>query len=99
MSLPVSERNELAVVEMISEKCRKALEDLGACPKGGPEVCTKLQESETKALTRTLDFLNREKEALDLKEYYQERRLKEMGLDSEWSPEDDLSPDLGFGQT
>jgi hypothetical protein len=42
----------------------------------------------------------REKEALDLKEYYQERRLKDLGLDSEWSQEDDMvDSDLNFGQT
>jgi len=28
---------------------------------------------------------------LDLKEYYQERRLKSLGLDSNWMPEDDVS--------
>jgi [ribulose-bisphosphate carboxylase]-lysine N-methyltransferase len=100
MALPVSERNEFAVVEWIVESIEKALEDLKACPEGGPEVCTKLRESETKALTRSLEFLLREKEALDLKEYYQERRLKDLGLDSDWTPEDDMNnPDLGFGQT
>ena len=99
MSLPVSERNELAVVDSISELIQNSLNDLEKCPSGGPEVCTKLRESETKALSRTLEFLQREKQALDLKEYYQERRLKDLGLDSEWSPEDDMTPDLGFGQT
>ena len=77
----------------------KVLSDLKACPDGGPEICTKLRESESTALNRSLEFLLREKEALDLKEYYQERRLKDLGLDSEWSPEDDMNPDLGFGQT
>jgi hypothetical protein len=46
-----------------------------------------------------MEFLQREKEALDLKEYYQERRLKELGLNSEWSPEDDIGEDLSFGRT
>ena len=99
MALPVSEKNEFAVVNWIVEIIEKSLEDLDGCPKGGPEGCTKLRESETKALTRSLEFLLREKEALDLKEYYQERRLKDLGLDSEWSEEDDMNPDLGFGQT
>lgn len=99
MALPVSERNELAVVQQISEVCEKALEDLKQCPEGGPEVCTRLRASETRAITRTLEYLQREKEALDLKEYYQERRLRDLGLDSEWTPEDDISEDLGFGQT
>jgi [ribulose-bisphosphate carboxylase]-lysine N-methyltransferase len=102
MALPVSEKNELQVVDTICGVCEKALEDLKQCKEGGPEVCTKLRESETKALTRTLEYLQREKEALDLKEYYQQRRLKDLGLDSAWSTEDDMGdgdPDLGFGQT
>jgi [ribulose-bisphosphate carboxylase]-lysine N-methyltransferase len=98
MELPVSEGNELQVVKAICDACERALTDLQDCPSGGPEVCTKLRESETRALTRTLEYLQREQEALDLKEYYQERRLKDLGLNSDWSPEED-SPDLGFGQT
>ena len=99
MSLPVSEGNELNVVNTIAEACQKAIDEIEQCPEGGPEVCTKLRESETKALSRTLGYLQWEKEALDLKEYYQERRLKDLGLDSEWTPEDDMAPDLGYGQT
>jgi [ribulose-bisphosphate carboxylase]/[fructose-bisphosphate aldolase]-lysine N-methyltransferase len=100
MALPVSESNELAVVEAISEVCKSALEDLNQCPEGGREVCMKLRESESKALNRTLEFMLREKEALDLKVYYQERRLKDLGLDSEWSREDEMiDPDLSYGQT
>jgi [ribulose-bisphosphate carboxylase]-lysine N-methyltransferase len=118
MALPVSEANELAVIESISERLEAALEDLNQSPtsssepsnsgdssgssdKSPAEICAKLRESEKKALKRTLEFLLREKEALDLKEYYQERRLKDLGLDSDWSPEDELgsSPDLNYGQT
>jgi [ribulose-bisphosphate carboxylase]/[fructose-bisphosphate aldolase]-lysine N-methyltransferase len=103
MALPVSESNELAVVNAVSERLEASLEDLNQCPEGGPKVCTKLRESEKKALKRTLEYMLREKEALDLKEYYQERRLKDLGLDSDWSPEDDMgmndNPDLNYGQT
>ena len=100
MELPVSEANELQVVNTISETCQRALDEFSDCRKGGPEVCTKLRESETRALSRTMEFLQREKEALDLKEYYQQRRLKDLGLDSEWSPEDDImGEDMSFGQT
>lgn len=99
MELPVSEQNELAVVNAIVEACERALEDFAQCRTDvGPEICGRLRESETKALTRTMEYLQREKEALDLKEYYQERRLKDLGLDSPWTPEDD-DPDLSFGQT
>ena len=100
MELPVSEQNELAVVNTITETCQRHLDEFMECPKGGLEVCTKLRELETKALTRTIVYLQREKEALDLKEYYQERRLKDLGLDSAWTPEDEMvDPDLNYGQT
>jgi [ribulose-bisphosphate carboxylase]-lysine N-methyltransferase len=98
MELPVSELNDLQVVKTICGVCERALSDLKECPPGGPEVCTKLRESETQALTRSLEYLKREQEALDLKEYYQERRLKDLGLNSDWSPEED-DPSLDFGQT
>jgi len=110
MSLPVSEPNELAVTNTIIDACQKALDDMAQAGSSNDDsdaetlgvnaqVCKQLRESETKALTRTMEYLLREKEALDLKEYYQERRLKDLGLDSEWAPEDDVNPDLGFGQT
>lgn len=100
MELPVSEQNELAVVDTIIEACEAALSEFSECPKGGPDVCQELRESETKALQLTIEYLSREKEALDLKEYYQERRLKDLGLDSVWTPEDEgFGEDLSFGQT
>ena len=100
MELPVSERNELAVVEFIIESCQRNLVEFSECPKGGLEVCTKLRVLETKALTRTIEYLQREKEALDLKEYYQQRRLKDLGLDSSWTPEDEMmDSDFSYGQT
>ena len=98
MELPVSEKNELDVINLISDLCKKSLADFDSCPKAGPEICTKLRNSERIALTRTIEYLQREKEALDLKEYYQERRLKDLGLDSTWSPEDE-DPDRVYGQT
>jgi len=99
MSMPVSETNELEVVTAVIDACKKALEEMEQCPQGGPEVCTKLRESENWALTRTMEYLQREKEALNLKEYYQERRLKDLGLDKEWdSAVDDLDDDDMVGQ-
>ncbi len=103
MAYPVSEQNELKVVEMVVDMCENSLNDMKDVEDSdspNAKLCAKLRESESKALKRTLEFMLREKEALDLKEYYQERRLKELGLDSEWSPEDDIAnPDLSFGQT
>eukprot|EP00523_Entomoneis_sp_CCMP467_P010393 CAMPEP_0168724102 /NCGR_PEP_ID=MMETSP0724-20121128/3462_1 /TAXON_ID=265536 /ORGANISM="Amphiprora sp., Strain CCMP467" /LENGTH=547 /DNA_ID=CAMNT_0008770839 /DNA_START=103 /DNA_END=1743 /DNA_ORIENTATION=- len=103
MSMPVSEQNEMKVVNAISEACETALKEFDECPdKEGPEICQRVRDSERAALDKTLSFLKREKEALDLKEYYQERRLKDLGLDSDWSPEDEMmgeDMDLGYGQT
>jgi len=98
VSMPVSEPNELLAANAIIEACQKALDDFAECPPGGPEICSKLRQSESKALTRTLEYLQRDKEALDLKEYYQERRLKDLGLDSDWNPDEDNDL-LGYGQT
>ena len=114
MSLPVSEVNERDVLELIASSCEKALEDMKAAENSFDEskdslspsnICALIKDSETKALSRTLEYVNREKEALDLKEYYQERRLKDLGLDSEWNPDDstgvysDDDDELSFGQT
>jgi len=112
MSMPVSEANELNTVDTIIESCRKALDGLEenvdeqqeeeAAVSKQQMICRQVQKSERRALSRTMDFLLGDKEALDLKEYYQQRRLKEMGLDSEWSKEDGIiDPDasLGYGQT
>jgi len=66
-------------------------------------LCAVVRQAERKALTRTSEYMQREREALDLKVYYQERRLKDLGLDSEWDPESDLGgfddDGLNYGQT
>ncbi len=112
MSLPVSEVNERDVLDAIADSCTKALKDMEgndvtyneSLDHASPlNLCAVVKESESKALSRTLEYVNREKEALDLKEYYQERRLKDLGLDSDWNPDDSSSPypeddELGFGQ-
>lgn len=104
MSMPVSEGNERDVLDTIAGACSKALGEIDDIEKeidvnepthGSPEeLCLVVREAERKALSRTLEFVSREKEALDLKEYYQERRLKDLGLDSEWNA--DESPGLGL---
>lgn len=102
MSEPVSEENERDVVMGVIDACEKALEDMeGEDVADGnlsqnARLCAMVREAERRALERTLIYMKQESEALDLKEYYQERRLKSLGLDSEWSPEDD---DVGWGGT
>jgi [ribulose-bisphosphate carboxylase]-lysine N-methyltransferase len=100
MSEPVSEANERLAVMAVVEACEKALSEMEG-PVGGDitslsekmRLCNMVRESERQALERTLIYVKQEAEALDLKEYYQERRLKSLGLDSEWSPEND---DVGW---
>lgn len=107
MSEPVSEDNERGAMGAVIEACRSALEEMdeatvtldaveGSSPSSEKRrLCSMVGESERDALERTLAYVRQEAEALDLKEYYQERRLKSLGLDSDWTPEDDI----GFGGT
>ena len=101
MSEPVSEVNERAVVTAIINACENALHGMdeisneeGSALSPKKQLCALVRGSERQALDRTLEYVTQEAEALDLKEYYQERRLKNLGLDSDWSPEDD---DVSFG--
>jgi [ribulose-bisphosphate carboxylase]/[fructose-bisphosphate aldolase]-lysine N-methyltransferase len=101
MSVPVSEENERLAVTAVIEACQKALSDMEdpesedeATLSEKQQLCAMVQKSERQALETTMIFMKQEAEALDLKEYYQERRLKSLGLDSEWSPEND---DVGWG--
>jgi len=102
MSEPVSEDNERKVVTTVIDACENALKEMdeisnesGSALSPKMQLCALVRESERQALDRTLEYVKQEAEALDLKEYYQERRLKNLGLDSDWSPEDDVS----FGGT
>ena len=114
MSYPVSEPNERDVLDAVAAMCTKCINDQNDVSQEGEDeeedsplgLCAIVRNSEKKALSRTLEFVSREKEALDLKEYYQQRRLKDLGLDSEWNPDETstgLDPydddDLSFGQT
>ena len=100
MSEPVSEDNERDAITAVIEACERALSEMeeedGEEQQGDgdgisekDQLCKMVRESEREALDRTLVYVKQDALALDLKEYYQERRLKGLGLDSEWSPEDD----------
>eukprot|EP00956_Cyclotella_meneghiniana_P005656 scaffold7287_cov41-Cyclotella_meneghiniana.AAC.1 len=103
MSIPVSEANERLATTAIIDACQNALSEMEEASKETADeanltekqkLCAMVRDSERQALERTIVYVKQESEALDLKEYYQERRLKSLGLDSEWSPESD---DVGFG--
>jgi len=90
MSEPVSEDNERLAVAAVIDACENALADMdefdGAsedCQSEKEKWCSMVRDSEREAIDRTLNYVKQESEALDLKEYYQERRLKSLNLDSE----------------
>lgn len=95
MSMPVSEKNERDVLDAIADLCSRFMSEMDAVPEYKEEgnlssplaLCSTVRFVERKVLARTIDYISREKEALDLKEYYQQRRLKDLGLDSQWTPE------------
>lgn len=102
MADPVSEENEADVVDAILDACETALEDMNSVPSSDTVFsdrrlndCATVRDAERRALSMLSEYMTREKEALDLKEYYQQRRLKSLGLDSNW--EDENSPDVGWG--
>jgi len=106
MSVPVSEENEGKVCDAIIEACTAALEEMIGDESSDEEVdplspaalCAAVRTAEQRALTRTVEYVTRDKESLDLKEYYQSRRLRDLGLESNWN-EDDENSDVGWGQT
>ncbi|KAJ8598845.1 hypothetical protein CTAYLR_008548 [Chrysophaeum taylorii] len=89
LAAPISRPNEEACLEAIATECR-AVADLlqkSTPPKAAPLLET-VHQIELDALQRTLDWVTVDLATLDTKEYYQERRLRELGLDTEWSADD-----------
>ena len=109
MSYPVSEKNERDVLDTIIKACDaslheintfdetidKEIEDDASLPIN-KRVCATVRNVERRALLRAREYVQREGEALDLKEYYQERRLKDLGLNTPWDG-DERNPDVGWG--
>lgn len=96
VELPVSEANENAVDELIIARCQAALEDfkdaqtltlaalegegMDAVTRGRLEAMGRVRESERAALEATKAWAERDLTTSDIKEWYQERRLNELGL-------------------
>lgn len=106
MAYPVSEKNEEPVVDYVIEICNQYInelesmngddnDDTSTTLSNAEMVCAKIRSLELRALRATQEYMMRDREALDLKEYYQQRRLKDLGLDSDWNPDDEM--DLGLG--
>ena len=99
MAEPVSRKNEADALGLMKKKCQEALEDMTAVVEGGADndggglsqdasmpggMCAVVRSSESQALRETQRWIELEEENLELKLYYQERRLKDLGLDSVW---------------
>ncbi|KAK9868112.1 hypothetical protein WJX84_011104 [Apatococcus fuscideae] len=91
MQMPVSEPNEKAVYDSMIEGCREAMagrpalgQEYAALKRAEPgsrqELAYQVRVSELEALQHTLDFFQQRMAKLDKLEYYQERRLKGLGL-------------------
>eukprot|EP00238_Polyblepharides_amylifera_P015097 CAMPEP_0196582864 /NCGR_PEP_ID=MMETSP1081-20130531/41028_1 /TAXON_ID=36882 /ORGANISM="Pyramimonas amylifera, Strain CCMP720" /LENGTH=476 /DNA_ID=CAMNT_0041903577 /DNA_START=158 /DNA_END=1588 /DNA_ORIENTATION=- len=92
ISLPVSQQNEEAVCVCMIEGCGAALDqyptsestDLGLLAQpdlpARQRVAVSARLSEKRALLSTMLFFEQLKEKLPFMEYYQERRLKQLGL-------------------
>ena len=109
MSYPVSEQNERLVLDSIIKACDEALNEINSFDEAEDSIiendvtsiinkraCATLRNVERRAIKRVREYVQRESEALDLKEYYQERRLKDLGLDTPWDG-DERNPDVGWG--
>jgi [ribulose-bisphosphate carboxylase]-lysine N-methyltransferase len=83
--------SDISLPEVVNKEKVEETEERDSCSSEMIDwLCSTVRESEQDALSRTLAYMKQEAEALDLKEYYQERRLKSLGLDSDWTPEDDF---------
>eukprot|EP00884_Botryococcus_braunii_P017311 jgi/Botrbrau1/4263/Bobra.0390s0003.1 len=92
MTLPVSQDNERAVCLSMVDGCRQAMkgykttmeEDLRLLPSLKPgsslDLAVRARLGEKEALTTTLRFFEDRLQRLDNLEYYQERRLRRLGL-------------------
>ncbi|KAJ1460538.1 hypothetical protein M885DRAFT_509564 [Pelagophyceae sp. CCMP2097] len=86
LDLPVSEENERRSLETVARECYAVAETLRLPCADAPREA--VRRAELSALEAALEAVDAELGSLSSKEYYQERRLKELGLDTEWSQDD-----------
>jgi len=85
MEMPVSKENERRVCETVIASCEAALEDMSAAADGGEAsrragLARDIVEGERQVYRKVINFFEGELKQLDGKEYYQERRLKDLDL-------------------
>ncbi|CAM9671394.1 unnamed protein product [Chrysoparadoxa australica] len=85
MSEPVSQTNEKAMLDYLSQRClaelAKMQQPISSSSSYRLRVCTELRTREMSCLERMVTWCRMDGEALDRKTYYQERRLRDLGLD------------------
>ena len=69
----------------------------GSTPAAAAALAAAVRVGERQALLATAGWWARDAELVKQKEFYQERRLKEMGLDKPWSPEDGVESTFSAG--
>jgi [ribulose-bisphosphate carboxylase]-lysine N-methyltransferase len=69
----------------------------GSTPAAAAALAAAVRVGERQALRATVGWWARDAELVKQKEFYQERRLKEMGLDKPWSPEDGVESTFSAG--
>ncbi len=85
LGAPISRENEAAVIQAVSDEAAAAREGMLDETTG---IYEQLRSAELDALEATQRWADAEVLALPAKEYYQERRLKSLGLDTEWDEDE-----------
>jgi hypothetical protein len=83
LGAPISPENEAAVIKAIVEEAAAARDGILE-PVAGRSEYEQLRQAELEALEATQRWADAEVLSLKAKEYYQQRRLKSLGLDTEW---------------
>ena len=89
LAAPISPDNERAALEAVraeADALQRTLLDAG--PAAGDARFEALRRTELDALDATLNWVAADLSMLAGKEYYQEKRLKSLGLDTEWSEDE-----------
>ena len=85
LGAPISRENEAAVIQAVSDEAAAARDGMLVETIG---IYEQLRSAELDALEATQRWADAEVLALPAKEYYQERRLKSLGLDTEWDEDE-----------
>lgn len=88
LTLPVSKPNEQAAFEAIKAECEAILYALKSPRTSPSDLHDAVRKIEVDALDVTREWCSSQLANLDTMEYYQQRRLKDLGLDTEWCADD-----------